>query len=101
MCSVNHYSPALARFNTKVLAWVFVPFDIISLALQGVGGSLSAASTGSSQVGVDLAMAGLILQIVTLFAFSAYFADFMVRFLRSCRSVSLQPRDKLFFSFLA
>ena len=45
-------------------------------------------------------MAGLIFQVITLFAFSSFFVDFLVRFLRSEYAVSLTKRDGLFFVFL-
>ncbi|KAF5019524.1 hypothetical protein F66182_8466 [Fusarium sp. NRRL 66182] len=99
--SIEHYGPSLARFPTKFFAWVFVPFDIISLVLQGTGGGLSASSSGASQAGVDVAMAGLILQVIMLVAFSALFADYMVRYLGSKKSRGLDSIDKLFFTFLA
>ncbi|KAF5962465.1 hypothetical protein FBULB1_14144 [Fusarium bulbicola] len=97
---IEHYGPSLARFPTKYFAWVFVPMDIISLILQGTGGGLSASSSGASQVGVDVAMAGLILQVIVLVAFSLLFGDYMFRYLRSKKSRNLGSRDKLFFAFL-
>ncbi|KAJ4007702.1 hypothetical protein NW752_010371 [Fusarium irregulare] len=99
--SIEHYGPSLARFPTKYFAWVFVPMDIVSLILQGTGGGLSASSSGASQVGVDVAMAGLILQVIMLVSFSILFADYMFRYLRSTKSKTLGSRDKLFFGFLA
>ncbi|KAI8677821.1 hypothetical protein NCS55_00500100 [Fusarium keratoplasticum] len=99
--SIEHYSPSLARFPTKFFAWIFVPFDILSLILQGVGGGLSSSSSGSSQVGVKIAMAGLILQVIMLVVFSVLFADYMFRYLKSSKSKQLGARDKLFFGFLA
>ncbi|KAM0407482.1 hypothetical protein ACHAPD_012152 [Fusarium lateritium] len=99
--SIEHYGPSLARFPTKYFAWVFVPMDIVSLILQGTGGGLSASSSGASQVGVDVAMAGLILQVIMLVAFSVLFADYMIRYLGHKTSRTLGSRDTLFFAFLA
>lgn len=98
--TIDYYAPKLARFRTRIFIWVFLPCDITSLILQGIGGSLSASSSGASQVGVDLAMAGLIFQVITLFGFSMFFVDFLVRFLRSRYAVGLTRRDTLFFGFL-
>lgn len=75
--------------------------DVISPILQGTGGGLLALSSGASQVGVEVAMAGLTLQVIMLVAFSVLFADYMFRYLRSKTTRSLQSRDKLFFEFLA
>ncbi|PVH68839.1 RTA1-domain-containing protein [Cadophora sp. DSE1049] len=99
--SIEHYAPKLARFPTKFFAWIFIPFDIVSLVLQGVGGALSASSSGGSQVGVNIAMAGLVLQVVMLVVFSALFADYMIRYLRSNESRHFGQRDRFFFGFLA
>jgi hypothetical protein len=80
--------------------WIFLPCDIISLILQGVGGGLSAASSGGDQNGEKVAMAGLILQVITLVAFSVLFADFIFRLLCSAHARDLTRRDTLFLSFL-
>lgn len=45
-------------------------------------------------------MAGLILQCITLTAFSVLFADFMFRLLRSAHVKALIRRDTVFLSFL-
>ncbi|KAF4956721.1 hypothetical protein FSARC_11489 [Fusarium sarcochroum] len=99
--SIDHYDPSLARFPTKFFGWVFVPFDVVSLCLQGAGGGLSASSSGASQIGVDVAMAGLILQVIMLAAFSILFADYIFRYLRSNKSRAFDSRDEMFFAFLA
>ncbi|KAJ5465236.1 RTA1 like protein-domain-containing protein [Penicillium daleae] len=98
--TINHYSPKLARFPPRYLYWVFIPSDIISLGLQGAGGGLSASSSGSSQIGVDIAMAGLILQVVMLFVFLGLFSDFVIRYLSSDSARNIGTRGKLFFGFL-
>jgi hypothetical protein len=97
---IHHYSPKLARFPPKYLYWVFIPSDIVSLGLQGAGGGLSASSSGSSQIGVDIAMAGLILQVIMLVFFLALFSDFVIRYLSSDNAKSLGTRGKVFFGFL-
>ncbi|KAL2842289.1 RTA1 like protein-domain-containing protein [Aspergillus pseudodeflectus] len=98
--TINHFSPTLARFPTKYLHWIFIPADIILLALQGTGGGLSASSSGSSQIGVDIAMAGPILQVVMLSAFLALFSDFVIRGNGSGQGKRISPGEKLFFAFL-
>ncbi|KAH7109474.1 RTA1 like protein-domain-containing protein [Dendryphion nanum] len=98
--TIDYYAPHLARFSTRITVWIFLPCDIISLILQGVGGSLSASSSGSSQVGVDIAMAGLIFQVITLCTFSSLMIDFIVRFLRLKGTTTIVRRDILFFGFL-
>lgn len=61
------------------------------LVLQAIGGALSSSSNGSSQAGIDVAMAGLILQVIVLVIFCGFFADYMIRYLRLLRR-SPSPR---------
>lgn len=62
---------------------MFIPCDLVSLILQGAGGALSAMSSGISQTGVNIALAGLALQVVTLVTFCALYMEFLVRYYRS------------------
>lgn len=93
---------------------------MVCLVLQAAGGAMSTTSSGNSKVGVNLALAGLSLQVIVLFAFSVCFADYMVRYLRYVRRTAaaakaeagrsrssssssegkLSRRVRLFFSFL-
>lgn len=55
---------------------------MVCLVFQAAGGALSTASSGSSVVGVDLALAGLSLQVIAMAAFSAVFGDYLLRYVR-------------------
>jgi high-affinity Fe2+/Pb2+ permease len=61
---------------------------------------MSATTSGSSQTGVNIALAGLILQVITLFIFSGIFGDFFYRYVRSSRGQVHGMREKLFVGFL-
>ncbi|KAK2052720.1 RTA1 like protein [Colletotrichum caudatum] len=100
--AIDSFAPELSRIPTKAMYWLFISFDFFCLVLQAAGGALSTASAGGSDVGVDLAMAGLVLQVIVLVAFCALFADYMVRYARSGAAARpLTRRDRLFFGFLA
>ncbi|KAF9872666.1 RTA1 like protein [Colletotrichum karsti] len=99
--SITHLSPELARIPPKALYWLFICLDVSCLAIQAAGGALSTTSKGSSDLGVDLAMAGLVIQVVVIVGFCAVFADYMIRYSRSQYSRALTRREKVFFSFLA
>lgn len=43
---------------------------------------MSTTSSGASQTGVDLALAGLVLQVVFMLVFCALFADYLIRYAR-------------------
>jgi len=99
--SINYLDRSLSHFNPKFFVWFFIPIDIVSLILQAAGGALSATQSGSgNKLGVRISMAGLILQVVTLVIFVALFIDYVVRYVRKSTTKPLQPRMKLFLSFL-
>lgn len=99
--SINYLDRSLSHFNPKFFVWFFIPIDIVSLILQAAGGALSATQSGSgNKLGVRISMAGLILQVVTLVIFVALFIDYVVRYVRKSTARPLQPRMKLFLSFL-
>ncbi|KEZ42560.1 hypothetical protein SAPIO_CDS5790 [Scedosporium apiospermum] len=80
--AISHFSPSLSRFPPRLYYWIFIPADVICLVLQAAGGALSTVSSGSNQTGIDLAFAGLILQVIVIFIFCFLFADHMIRFFR-------------------
>ncbi|KEZ41986.1 hypothetical protein SAPIO_CDS6563 [Scedosporium apiospermum] len=86
--AITHFSPSLSRIPPRLYYWIFIPADVICLFLQAGGGALSTVSSGSNQTGIDLAFAGLILQVIVIFAFCFLFADHMLRFFRHSSSSS-------------
>ncbi|CAN8098032.1 unnamed protein product [Discula destructiva] len=78
--AINYLSPSLSRFPPRCLYYIFLPCDVVCLALQAAGGALSTTSSGSSQLGVDLALAGLSLQVVGMVVFCGLFGDYLVRY---------------------
>ncbi|KAG6034219.1 hypothetical protein E4U41_006651 [Claviceps citrina] len=99
--TIYHLAPELSRFNPKLFYWIFIPLDLVCLGLQAAGGSLSTQSNGSSSTGIDITMAGLILQVIVIGAFIGAFADYMARYMRDARAQKLSMRLRLFLSFLA
>lgn len=77
------FGPSFSRFNPSLFYWIFIPCDIISLALQASGGALSSISSGKNSKGVDLALAGLALQVITLVIFCALYGDYLWRYFES------------------
>jgi hypothetical protein len=78
--------------------WIFIPFDVVCLALQAAGGALS---TGRNKSGVNISMAGLSLQVIILTTFVAFFSDYMFRYLRSGGAKLFGWKLKTFFSGLS
>lgn len=98
---IKYFSPSLSRFQPNLFYWIFIPCDVVCLIFQAVGGALSTASAGSSQIGVDMALVGLSLQVVVMVAFCAFFADYLIRYFRAGSTERFGTRAKLFFGFMA
>jgi hypothetical protein len=77
------FGPSFSRFDPSLFYWIFIPCDIISLALQAAGGALSSVSSGLNDKGVELALAGLALQVITLVIFCGLYGDYLWRYFRS------------------
>lgn len=65
-----------SRLRPKLFYYIFIPCDIVSLVLQAAGGALSSTSNGSSDVGVNIALAGLGFQVFTLAVFTGLCVDY-------------------------
>ncbi|KAI2603262.1 RTA1 like protein-domain-containing protein [Hypoxylon fragiforme] len=104
--TIKNISPTLSRFPPNLFYWIFIPSDIICLIFQAAGGALSTASSGTSQIGVDMALVGLSLQVAAMLIFCAFFADYLARYFRSRArrpgsSLTFRTRLRLFFGFMA
>ncbi|KAM4057115.1 RTA1 like protein [Hirsutella rhossiliensis] len=95
--AIVFFAPDLSRFKPQLFIWIFIPFDVVCLILQAVGGAMSTRSGGQDQAGVNISMAGLALQVIILTAFVACFGDYMFRYWRSGRYVGFGWRIKGFF----
>jgi hypothetical protein len=95
-----YLAPELSRFKPQLFYYIFIPFDIVCLALQAAGGAMSADTTGSNKTGVDISQAGLSLQVIVLVLFILAFSDYMFRYLRSGRASGFGWRLTAFFTGL-
>ncbi|KAL2132392.1 hypothetical protein VTI74DRAFT_3869 [Chaetomium olivicolor] len=87
---INHVDRSLSRFKPEIIYWIFISCDIASLILQAVGGAYSCVGSTKAdiQVGVDISLAGLIFQVITLVIFCALFADYLI----ACKRLSTWKR---------
>lgn len=102
---IQYFAPEISRFTPRLYYWIFIPGDLICLIIQAAGGAMSTTSKGANQTGVDLALAGLVLQVVFMLIFCALFADYLIRYARSSRAGAGGPkftrRLQLFFGLQA
>ena len=103
IASVNYISVKHSRFPPKVFYYTFIPCDIISLILQAVGGAMSSSSNGSSNVGVNIALAGLGFQVATVLIFIFLTVDYFLRSRSVWRhsNIHLPRQFKIFVGFIA
>lgn len=99
--TAQHLAPSLSRFNPSLFYWIFLPADFFSLLIQAAGGALSIASKGTSGTGVNLALAGLSMQVLTICIFCAFMGDFVYRYTRSDHGGAVGVRMMVFFGGLA
>jgi hypothetical protein len=88
LLSITHTDRSVSRFNPRFITFSFIPCDVISLVLQGVGGALSAGArtVDDTKVGVDVSKAGLIFQVITLVLFIGLSSDYLLAVRRVHRS---------------
>ncbi|KAL8719546.1 MAG: hypothetical protein Q9181_008053 [Wetmoreana brouardii] len=91
------YGEDLARFKPRTYTIVFISCDIFSLVLQAIGGALAdTADTQSLQdTGINIMIAGLVFQVVSLMVFATLCADFALSVRKSGGSVRGELRSRL------
>jgi hypothetical protein len=105
-CSINYLDSSISRFNPKLLGFVFIPADIVSLVLQAAGGATSSKNAGgedskASNAGLKVSQAGLAIQVITIVIFIIIGIDYLVRFGRSKSRSKTDSRFKIFLAFLS
>lgn len=73
------FGPQFSRLRPHLYTYIFISCDILSIILQGSGGSLSAAAPDGDNtllnIGEDIMIAGLVFQVVTLLIFAVLAGD--------------------------
>ncbi|KAL8963789.1 MAG: hypothetical protein Q9183_004956 [Haloplaca sp. 2 TL-2023] len=74
------YGEPFARFKPRTYTIIFICCDIFSLVLQALGGGIAdtADNQDTTQTGIDIMIAGLVFQVVSLTAFSALCLDYFL-----------------------
>ncbi|KAG8529562.1 uncharacterized protein KY384_006199 [Bacidia gigantensis] len=97
---VTYISVSVSRFDPKWFYYFFIPFDIISLILQAAGGAISSTSNGGDSSGVNIALAGLSIQVITLFVFTVLCIDYAIRSRSLWTAQTLSTSFKIMVPFL-
>ena len=74
------YGKENARFKPRIYSIIFMVSDFIALVLQGAGGGIAATAAGNdqstAQSGINIMIAGLAWQVISLTTFALAAADF-------------------------
>jgi hypothetical protein len=93
------YAPSLSRLAPRTVALSFMTSDFLSLVLQAAGGAIADTAPDSDpdlkQTGIDVMIAGLVLQCVSLAIFLGVALDFFVRVYRHGADTSSPSRNAL------
>lgn len=79
---VKAFGPQYSYLKPKYYTWLFIGGDCVSLSLQAAGGGLSGGANGNASqlsLGSNIAIAGIIMQVVTLAIFAALAGIFFLR----------------------
>ena len=86
--------PQYSRLQPRTYTILFVTSDLICLLLQVAGGSIivAAESSGAMQIGIQLVLSGLSVQVISLALFLGLWAEFHIRYRRAaaCNQHSIQ-----------
>ncbi|KAI0455384.1 parasitic phase-specific protein PSP-1 [Xylaria acuta] len=99
--TVEKLDESLSRIKPKLYYVIFIFCDVGALTLQAVGGAVSTVSSGANAAGVNLALTGLIFQVVTMLAFIGLLADYLIRYFRDKPAATVSSRLKLFLGSLS
>ncbi|KAH3667936.1 hypothetical protein OGAPHI_001690 [Ogataea philodendri] len=76
-------SPRLSLLRPNQYTFVFIGCDVLAILLQSAGGGLSSSNAGNSyQTGKSILIAGLIVQVVSMFFFQLCWYSFIFRWRR-------------------
>ncbi|KAI1085877.1 RTA1-domain-containing protein [Whalleya microplaca] len=94
--TIESLDPRLSLIRPSLYYIIFILCDVFALVLQGVGGALSTSSSGQSTTGVNLALAGLSFQVITMVVFCGLLVDYLNRYSRSKSTAFISVRLKTF-----
>ena len=101
---VLHYGSQYSRLKPILYTWIFICADATSILIQAAGGGIASGETIKLvDIGNDIMITGICIQVVTMFVCGLLAADFFFRRLRQRRSQDPsqldQPRSTTGFKF--
>lgn len=100
------YGEQISRFRPRTYTLIFCGCDFFSLLLQAAGGGMASSSTtySAQQTGINIMLAGLSAQVVSLFIFACMSLEYFYRLYRNPTQRDTSHRmlyeSKLFKAFI-
>lgn len=87
---VLFFGPEFSLLKPRLYTWIFIGADIFSLVLQGAGGGITASTQSESllKTGEDIAVAGIVWQVLSLVIFGVLGTEYAVRVYRNREKIS-------------
>ena len=86
------FSEDISRFGPWTYAAIFIPFDLVSLVLQGMGGVLASVKAQNEEdptLGTNIMITGLGFQVISMILFMVLAVDYVLR-LKKWRETNVQ-----------
>lgn len=81
---VIHYGPEHSKLKPHLYTWIFISADIVSILTQAAGGGIAASETTNLvDIGTDIMVAGICIQVATMAVCGILAADFGLKVLRN------------------
>lgn len=77
---ITYLSTDISPFKPQLIYLIYLPCELISLCLQAVGAGLATTTSGDTQKSINIALAGMILQVSILVTFCFLGGDYLVRY---------------------
>jgi len=94
---VYAFGPENSRISPEAYTRIFIPCDLASLFLQAAGGGIASAKSHANEdpsLGNNIMIAGLAIQVFTLFIFMCLCTDFALRTYKRYKSMGEDAFDQ-------
>lgn len=93
------FGPQLSRLKPSLYTWLFIGLDFFSILLQAIGGALAASGETKRKlldIGNDIILAGIVMQVVQLLLFGATSAWYIYSVYKYSKTHELPKRGQIY-----
>jgi hypothetical protein len=91
---VQYFGPENSRLPPGLYTWIFIGCDALSIVIQAVGGGIAASATGGLlDTGNSLMIAGIAVQVATMFLCALLAVDFTFKAIKTSNPRNIKGDD--------